>query len=538
MTVPRVGWRRSVRFAAAAALLVSSVASAGDDEPRLRFAWPVPTRVGVSEVRDDVVRLHYDFELRRDDAGRLRVRCLDLRTVEWNGFPAEHVLVRDVMKLADVALAALQPEVLLDADGRAAHGVDVEARLAAAVDGIETLYGKRASAKARETFETLGTDPVARAAVEALALAPWRWSVGAWVGLPLREAKVFDGPLEVASLFERVLPCPMKATIGAQRVEGAAGRWRLTLSASCDGDVAKASVARRSKPSGDVRRTVDVIAEVDEATLRPRRVDIRETLADSPGKPQTRTLTREFEWEPRPSVAVDEKATADIAATVEAWMKASRAGDRAALTALAESPERVGSDRSKAWPEGWTWTPSHVRANGEWGLALGRLGRPERWSMWPVVVHRVGGAWRVVGQGIAVAETELLLGDRDPVAVRWIEAWYTMWVCDDWMAEPGAELAADGEPHSVAIAADGGAKVVWFHLDKAADVEVRAACDDELEPQLTHVSPAGGSRPLGRAASKRDVSGTLDIGPGPVFLAVRTARPGRVTVSVTVKAAK
>jgi hypothetical protein len=540
----------SSRTRLAAALLAGSAAAAvaGDGDAAkpapLRFGWTVPTRVGVTELDDDTLQMHYVVVLDRAADSKLRVRCEDLRLTEYAGRSADKPEIAPRLKILQAFVAGKRPEVVLDADARAVDAPDAVQHFADAVNEVakfEDVDVARAVPVLRKQVDALRADAVLAQSFQDQAAAPWRWAVGTWVGLPARPGTVFEGDLEFASAIDGVTTSTMSATIDATPVAGAAGRWQFTLLASSDGDRAKTSLSHGElAKAAQAKRSVELVAVIDADSLRPRHVTYKESLeATMPGDEYPHharaTRTLDFEWEPpKPPTAPSAEDTRAVDATASASMEAWRVGDAAKLLELAP-PSLRRSDREmkvERWPEGWSWKPFRRRIDGDWALAAVNLKRGEEGEqVWPLLLHREAGAWYVLGQGFAPAETGLITHAMEPPAPRWMEPQLEDWTVEAMTIDPAAEIVLGAPPRAFTFAAGRG-RALWFKLTTAHTVEIRAESTEDVTPCVELVMASGVIHPT-RSGTKRRHVATHTLRPGTYGFAVGVEEAGTVMVSLS-----
>ncbi len=367
--------RLTTRWAAFAVLALAAASSpARDDRPAeartLRFDWSVPARVGVTQLDDDSLQCAYDIVVERGADAGLRERTEAFRITEYGGRSADSPVIAPQVAFIQTFLAGRRPDVVLDADARATDAPDALRRLVAAIDELaasEDPDAVRVARALREQVDSIRSDPVLERSLRDRAMAWWQWSVGAWVGLPVRAGTVFEGDLDLASEIDGVATSTMRATITAGPVEGAANRWQFDLVASSEGERATAALTRGPLDgAAEAIRRVEISVVLDVVALRPSRVTYVESLeatlrGDSSPRRKTKRRTLDFAWEPlQPAAALREEDAREAARIASAYVEAWRQGDAETLLELAPPArrEQIPSDAVVPWPESWSWKRS------------------------------------------------------------------------------------------------------------------------------------------------------------------------------------
>ncbi|MCE9637067.1 MAG: hypothetical protein K8T90_15285 [Planctomycetes bacterium] len=540
--------RRTVGLWCLALVPATTIALAGDGESTerrtLRFGWAVPTRVGVSELQDDAVRLHYTLAVERDETSRLRVQCEDLVVTEYAGRSANSPAIAAQAKFLQTFIRGQRPDVLLDAEARTVGAEGVLKRFSAAIDDLANSDDAdvgRAVPLLRKQIEGLRADPVRARSFEDRVAAPWRWAVAAWVGLPVRAGTVFEGDLDVASEIDGVATSVVHATITATSSAAAGRPWKFTLTAASDGDRAKSALAHGDFAAAtDARRVLEISTIVDSDTLRPHRVEYTETLeANMPGQPyphrSRKTRVLEFEWSPPPPpVAPSAENVRAVDAAASANMEAWRIGDAAKLRELTPpSHRRAGrEEKVERWPATWSWKPFRSRIESDWALVAVRLKRGDEGDqVWPLLLHRDEAVWFVLGEGFAPAETGLITHGMVPPAPRWMEPQLEDWTLEAMTDDTSAEVVLGAPPREFQFA-EGRGRVLWFKVTATRTVELRAESDADVSPIVELVTVSGVVHPT-RAGTKRAHVATHALRPGTYGLAVGVEQAGTIRVSVT-----
>jgi hypothetical protein len=273
---------RRLGFVAAFALLSSAFAQ--DAAAPLKFGWPVPSSVVVTEIVEragmNAITRYRASLTREGPAGELRLHLSDFAFVEFAGKkPDDPAVAAQVTRAQRVA--QFTPDLILAADGTIKDVVGLEAVNKVRLDDIEengTPAQKAAVPMLRKQFQT----PEALRDFKREAMKYWRAWVADWIGWTVPEGGRADGRFVVRDIdgTEREAPATYTRTAAADGTG-----QNLVRTATLDGAATKASldlyVKTRSAQSGEappegfftgLKLWSYLIADTDPATLRPVRV--------------------------------------------------------------------------------------------------------------------------------------------------------------------------------------------------------------------------------------------------------------------------
>jgi len=272
--------RRTAAALVAAALLSS--ASAGDEPAPLKFAWPVPSKVTVTEK---LVKLghtattRYTVSLdRAGDAGGpgdLRVHLSDFEFTDFDGRPSTDPSVAMQVKMA-LPMAKATPDMLLGPDGAVKDVLGLDHTIATMVEELTKNLDESMKAQI-PAFRAQFESPEMRERMKRDAAKHWTAWVANWTGRVIPEGRGVEGTWPVG--------CPDGSEVTAPTIykrmpadkEGP-GLVKLTRESTLDGEdakpafdafVEKAVAMGRPMPATGMRLVDRVAVVTDPATLRP-----------------------------------------------------------------------------------------------------------------------------------------------------------------------------------------------------------------------------------------------------------------------------
>jgi hypothetical protein len=267
----------------AAALLAS--ASADDKPAPLKFAWPVPSKVTVTEKVSRVGHtgsLRYTASLRSTDDGRaFRLHLADFEFVEFDGKAVTGMTTDDpvmAQQLAGtLAMAKATPDLVVGADGTVKDVIGLDQAIATSIDELTKMADERTKAQLPAIRAQL-TSPEAKDRVRQEATKQWMLWVGDWAGREIPEGRGVEGSYPIACPDATEVAAPTLWRRVPAESEGP-GLVRLTRETTLDGEdakrpfdefLAKAEAATGQTIPATGMRLVDRVAVVtDPATLRP-----------------------------------------------------------------------------------------------------------------------------------------------------------------------------------------------------------------------------------------------------------------------------
>ena len=277
--------------AVALAAVLLPAARAEDAVKPLAFAWPVPSKVRVTEkitLPGRGATTRYVVSLARVEEGKdvLRVHIGDFEIVELDGRPATDPLIATAVALSKARGNAM-PDLLLSADGRVTGLAGVEEAIDAA------LAGSGASATDAEKVDIAKrraalSSPEAKELMKREARGYWDPWVAGWVGLALEDDKPVSSTVQIRCPdgVDRDATCSTR-----RRPAEETGRIQLLRESALTPESAKQALdawikkmteaTQQAPPEGfftglDISERV--LAVTDPATLAPLRV-IRESKA-------------------------------------------------------------------------------------------------------------------------------------------------------------------------------------------------------------------------------------------------------------------
>ena len=277
--------RRRLLAAALAAPALLAAAVADDAPAPLKFAWPVPSKVTVTERvfrPGAAVTTRYTASLERaGDGDDLKLRFADFEVVDFAGKKPDDPSVAARVAATVRMASKLMPDLLLGADGKVKDVVGIDAAIRAMLDDVEKggtdeekawLPARRAQLESPEVKESMKRE----------ATKPWQAWVGEWAGRTMPDGEDVPARHCVRDLdgSERDAPAVLRRVASSE----GAGLVTLTREAMLDGDDTKASLDAWVKagtkaighapPEGlfiGLQLVSRAAAVADAATLRPRR---------------------------------------------------------------------------------------------------------------------------------------------------------------------------------------------------------------------------------------------------------------------------
>jgi hypothetical protein len=279
------------RLAAAAVVAAALVSSASaDDEPApLKFAWPVPSKVTVTEKMlraGHTVTTKYTVSLERSgESGDSRVHPSDFEFTEVDGKPSTDPSVAPIVT-AMMPVTKSIPDLLIGADGAVKDVIGLDNTITIMIEEMTKNVDERHKAQIsalRAQFDS----PAMREQMKRDAAKNWTAWVANWSGRVIPEGKGVEGTWPVSFPDGVAVTAPTRYRRMPAEDEGP-GLVKLTRESTLDGEDSQApfeeflarAEAAAGRPLGATgMRLVDRVAVVtDPATLRPtwvRREELR-----------------------------------------------------------------------------------------------------------------------------------------------------------------------------------------------------------------------------------------------------------------------
>lgn len=321
-----------------AMLLVTARAQTKDPEPSppgeapapaeaaepvlLEFGWPVPSSAVVTEEilkKGNLAREEYRITLEEEGEDRLRLSTSDFRILSFNGRPATDPALADAMAQTQ-AIAGMIPDLLIKRSGEPV-GVDGLDELIEETLAFLSESDPEGDAEALEGTRKMMRSPQMRAGLEQVILDPWNLWVGAWTEIEIAAGEKHE--FELTTSFGE-MAIPTRGTLehlGAEKDVPDTIHLRLTTVID-DPEAGRqlfAQVMAMMKEAGadptelqavreqvGFRRTVELDAWVEPATLRPHRARSRaRSLISGPDPEDPSEITSQeslelhvytFEW--------------------------------------------------------------------------------------------------------------------------------------------------------------------------------------------------------------------------------------------------
>lgn len=301
----------ALAFVAAASAL-AAIALAEEPPAPLKFGWPVPSKVTVTEKMlksGHTATKRFTATLSRE-GDELRVRFTDFALLEIDGKPASDPSLAKSIQMSEMMLKAT-PYLVLAADGtvRDIGGVD------AAVDVVFAELTKAGDEKQKAAAAALREQlrsPMYAAETKRHVMRDWQTWVGEWIGRTVPEGKGVEGDYSIRCPDGADMKAPTLLKRAPADSEGA-GLVKLTRESVLDGDdtaealaawVKKYSDATGQRPPDGhftgMRLSDRSLVVADPATLRPHRV-MREQqytwrMKDRPERTEVERHEFTFEW--------------------------------------------------------------------------------------------------------------------------------------------------------------------------------------------------------------------------------------------------
>lgn len=210
----------------------------------MKFKWPVPSRVGVTETalkKGQTAKLRYDIVLEKQKTGdNLELKFENFQFLEVNGMdlsaPEAQTLLGPLIQKLSAMQGAL-PSLIIDPQGVA---VDVA--------GMETLTDKalglvpNADSKLRASIEAVMKSPEGVAQVKQKTKDFWRVWVQTWVGCSVAAGKEKTVDTEVPFMNGKMLTVPLVIR-NEGKVAESPGDVQLTASTTLEGEEATKAFA-------------------------------------------------------------------------------------------------------------------------------------------------------------------------------------------------------------------------------------------------------------------------------------------------------
>jgi hypothetical protein len=283
----------------------------------LRFAWPVPSRVTVTErvlKKGKSAVMRYDAVLSARQGGGYEVKIDQFEFLELDGREVPKGPLPPELKAA-TALASVIPVLQLSAEGEVVDVVGFEASVERALEQVPEEQGMR------EQLRKVLAQPAMAQAMKQKTSEFWNAWVGSWTGLELAEGHEATGPVPVqlpSGPVESVVTVRHRGPDAAHK-----GAVRLELETVLEGEPFRKAmvglVAQMLQGSGtqgkapqdvdamlkSARRVSKVEAVTDGATLRPYRVrmsQVTKLQVEGQEREQSEVHEYDFAW-PAPKAA-------------------------------------------------------------------------------------------------------------------------------------------------------------------------------------------------------------------------------------------
>jgi hypothetical protein len=296
----------------AAASALAAVARAEDPPAPLKFGWPVPSKVTVTEKMlkgGHTATKRFTATLAREGE-ELRVRFTDFAILEIDGKPSSDPALAKSIEMTQMMLKAT-PYLVLAADGTVKDVGGLDAAVDVLVDELTKTGDEKQKAAAAALREQLRSPAVA-AESKRRAMKDWQTWVGEWIGRSVPEGKGVEGDHSIRCPDGADMKAPTLLKRASAESEGA-GLVKLTRESVLDGEdtaealaawVKKLSDATGQRPPDGyftgMRLSDRSLAVTDPATLRPLRVMREEQytwrMKDRPERTEIERHEFAFEW--------------------------------------------------------------------------------------------------------------------------------------------------------------------------------------------------------------------------------------------------
>lgn len=310
-TIGRMSRPRRSHGALAVLVLLAARAASPSDAPPLRFAWPVPSHVRVTERierKGQEAVLRYQASLVPGAGDRLELRLSGIEFVR-SPLAAAAPAASAVESLVDT----LQPTLVISREGLLEDVVGFERAIDA---GLALARNTLKDPEAAKRVESFFRSPPVTAAMKSKSGEYWELWVGVWAGAELRPGDDVTVDLPI--------PMPDGSSVKQRtRVRHLGpdpqtkGHVRLSLEGTLEGSEFAGAMARvvgalipearrsQAQPADTLvaaRRDTRLSVVTEAATLRPReaRSEVTITITVKGGEKHTRIDRRDyrFDWSP------------------------------------------------------------------------------------------------------------------------------------------------------------------------------------------------------------------------------------------------
>jgi hypothetical protein len=196
---------------------------------QFRFAWPVPSRVVVTErvhKQGTWATIRYDAQLAAHPGGKLALKLTNFSLVDLAGQIIPDAATRKKLEKA-VKAGSMMPTIILSRDGQFETIGDTTAVAQAVIAASD------APPKQRQQLAKLMKSPQVRASMQARASEFWTLWVGMWAGGELQPGRPREMTVETPLPDGTTLEQPM--TAAHQGIAGPPGHVRLSFETRLDG---------------------------------------------------------------------------------------------------------------------------------------------------------------------------------------------------------------------------------------------------------------------------------------------------------------
>lgn len=233
---------RSIVSAALCCVALSVVLPAMCAAEELKFAWPVPSRVTVSEStlkRDKTAKIRYDIVLNKQKTGdNLELRFDNFELLQFNDLDVSTPEGKATLGPALPQIQALQsamPTLVINKSGEVVDVVGME-------ELVEKGVALLPDPTMRESMRALMSSPAMTAQIKAKTQDFWRVWVGAWIGCSAAAGKDQVVDTEVPVMPGKLIKVPLTIHNDGP-ADGAPGNIKLSGETILQGEEATKALA-------------------------------------------------------------------------------------------------------------------------------------------------------------------------------------------------------------------------------------------------------------------------------------------------------